>query len=76
VSQFPRRVLSDLTLMQGSWPWFVRAGTVVDVVPGSQLEAWYGPSNLSPVVLPACALRFAPIRSLDSGRGALNGRLN
>ena len=50
MSQYPRRVLSDLTLMQGSWPWFVRRGTVVDVVPGSALESWYGASNLTPVI--------------------------
>jgi hypothetical protein len=51
MSQYPRRVLADLTIAQGpAWTWFVRRGTVVDVVPGSQLEAWYGASNLSPVL--------------------------
>jgi hypothetical protein len=67
MSQYPRRVLSDLTLMQGSWPWFVRRGTVVDVVPGSQLEAWYGPSNLSPVITgPSRSPEAAPCLSREA----------
>jgi hypothetical protein len=56
VSQYPRIVLSDVTVLwdphangalRGT---FVRKGTVVDVKPGSALETAYGPANLSAVV--------------------------
>jgi hypothetical protein len=56
VSQFPRRVLEDISV---SWDphangaeraTFTRHGTVVDVVPGSALEAAYGNASLSGVI--------------------------
>jgi hypothetical protein len=57
MSQFPQRVLTDITV---SWDKhadgtpvtvFVRHGTVVDIVPGSALAAAYGGSgNLSGVI--------------------------
>jgi hypothetical protein len=56
MSQFPRRVLTDTDV---SWDphangagraTFTRHGTVVDVVPGSPLEAAYGNANLSGVI--------------------------
>lgn len=56
MSQFPRRVLADTDV---SWDLhangaeratFTRCGTVVDVVPGSELEQAYGDSNLSDVI--------------------------
>jgi hypothetical protein len=56
MSQFPRRVLTDTDV---SWDphangaersTFTRHGTVVDVVPGSELEAAYGDGNLSGVI--------------------------
>jgi hypothetical protein len=57
MSQFPRRVLTDTSV---SWDphangaprsTFTRHGTVVDVVPGSALEAAYGGTgNLSGVI--------------------------
>jgi hypothetical protein len=53
VSANARRVTADLQL---SWPpgnttvpLYVRRGTLVDVVPGSALEAAYGAGNLEPV---------------------------
>ena len=56
MSQFPRRVLTDVNV---SWDHhangagrstFTRHGTVVDVVPGSALEAAYGNASLSGVI--------------------------
>lgn len=56
MSQYPRRVLTDTDV---SWDphangaeraTFTRHGTVVDVVPGSELEAAYGGGNLSGVI--------------------------
>lgn len=56
MSQYPRRVLADTSV---SWDphangaqrsTFARHGTVVDVVPGSALEAAYGNANLSAVI--------------------------
>jgi hypothetical protein len=56
MSQFPRRVLTDTDV---AWDphangaersTFTRHGTVVDVVPGSDLEAAYGDANLSGVI--------------------------
>ncbi len=56
MSQFPRRLLTDITV---GWDphangaaraTFTRHGTVIDIVPGSALEAAYGNSNLSAVI--------------------------
>jgi hypothetical protein len=56
MSQFPRRLLTDTAV---SWDphangaaraTFTRHGTVIDVVPGSALEAAYGNGNLSGVL--------------------------
>jgi hypothetical protein len=56
MSQYPRRVLTDTAV---SWDHhangaarstFTRHGTVVDVVPGSALEAAYGNASLSAVI--------------------------
>lgn len=56
MSQFPRRVLTDTSV---SWDphangaeraTFTRHGTVVDIEPGSALEAAYGNGNLSGVI--------------------------
>jgi len=56
LSQYPRRVLTDTTV---AWDphangaqraTFARHGTVVDIVPGSALEAAYGSVNLSGVI--------------------------
>jgi hypothetical protein len=60
LSQFPQRVLTDITV---TWDkgangmpltTFVKHGSVVDIVPGSALSAAYGgPGNLSGVIPPA-----------------------
>jgi hypothetical protein len=56
MSQYPRRVLSDVDV---AWDphangagraTFTRHGTVVDIEPGSVLEAAYGDENLSGVI--------------------------
>lgn len=56
MSQYPRRVMNSITV---NWdkhangnaaPRFVRAGAMVDIPPGSLLEAAYGQSNLSGVL--------------------------
>ena len=56
MSQYPRRVLSDVDV---AWDphangseraTFTRHGTVVDIEPGSELEAAYGDENLSGVI--------------------------
>lgn len=56
MSQFPRRVLTDTAV---TWDphangaeraTFTRHGTVVDIEPGSPLEAAYGNANLSAVI--------------------------
>jgi hypothetical protein len=56
MSQYPRRVLTDTAV---SWDrhsngaervTFVRHGSVVDIVPGSALEAAYGQQSLSDVI--------------------------
>src|ERR1017187_5022167 len=56
MSQYPRRVLTDTAV---AWDphangagrvTFARHGTVVDVVPGSALEAAYGLASLSGVI--------------------------
>lgn len=58
MSQYPRRVLTDITV---NWdrhangnpaPRFVRHGAAVDIVPGSLLEAAYGAQNLGSLTLP------------------------
>lgn len=57
MSQFPQRVLTDVTVTWDSHAngapvtTFVRHGTVADLVPGSALSAAYGgPGNLSGVI--------------------------
>lgn len=57
MSQFPQRVLTDVTVTWDSHAsgtpvtTFVRHGTVADLVPGSALAAAYGgPGNLSGVI--------------------------
>lgn len=56
MSQYPRRVLSDIAV---TWDphangaprtTFTRHGTVADIVPGSALEQAYGSANLSSVI--------------------------
>ncbi|HEY2085613.1 MAG TPA: hypothetical protein VGH54_06205 [Mycobacterium sp.] len=56
MSQYPRRVLTDTAV---AWDphsngadrsTFTRHGTVVDIEPGSPLEAAYGNGNLSGVI--------------------------
>lgn len=56
MSQYPRRVLTDTAV---AWDphangaqreTFTRHGTVVDIPPGSPLEAAYGQQNLSGVI--------------------------
>jgi hypothetical protein len=43
----PRQVISDTTVTWDSCTTFVLAGTIVDVAPGSALEAAYGAANLT-----------------------------
>jgi hypothetical protein len=52
MSTYPRTVLTDITVTWGGEPVFVRHGTVVDIVPGSALEAAYGGSSNLTAVLP------------------------
>ncbi len=56
MSANPRIVLTGTYVQwdrDGTLPLYVRAGTVVDIVPGSALETAYGGStNLSPVLAP------------------------
>lgn len=56
MSQYPRRVLTDTAV---AWDphangaprdTFTRHGTIVDIAPGSRLEAAYGAGNLSGVI--------------------------
>jgi hypothetical protein len=50
VSQYPRAVLADVTIDRDGGQTFVKAGTVLDCPPGSELETAYGgASNLSAV---------------------------
>jgi hypothetical protein len=55
VSQYPRIVLTSgrVTWGQPSCTFFVRAGTVVDIVPGSKLEQAYSGLGLSAVIPPS-----------------------
>lgn len=53
MSQYPRRVLTGVYVVWdncGTLPLYARAGTIVDIVPGSKLEAAYGLANLSGVI--------------------------
>jgi len=56
MSQYPQRVLTDTAVTWDNHAngaaraTFTRHGTVVDVAPGSLLEAAYGPSVLSGVI--------------------------
>ena len=57
MSQYPQRVLTDVTVVWDKHAngvpvtTFVRHGTVADIVPGSALSAAYGgPRNLSGVI--------------------------
>jgi hypothetical protein len=56
MSQFPRCVTADVSVLWDAHAngaeraTFTRHGTVVDVVPGSLLEAAYGQSALSGVI--------------------------
>lgn len=56
MSTYPRRVLTDTAVTWDNHAngaersTFTRHGTVVDVVPGSALEAAYGNGNLSAVI--------------------------
>lgn len=58
MSEFPRIVLNDVSVVWdphangAERTTFTRKGTVVDVVPGSLLEAAYGAGNLSAVIPP------------------------
>jgi hypothetical protein len=50
MSQFPRRVLSLTLVTWDGRSVFVRPGTIVDIKPGTALEAAYGAGNLSGVL--------------------------
>ena len=52
MSAYPRRVLADTWVSNddGRTSVLVRHETVVDIQPGSQLEAAYGAQNLSAVI--------------------------
>jgi hypothetical protein len=52
MSQYPRRVMASITVTAdgGRTSVFVKNGTVVDIKPGSQLEAAYAAGNLSAVI--------------------------
>lgn len=56
MSQYPRRVLTDTAVVWdphangAQRTTFTRHGTVVDIPPGSALEAAYGNGNLSGVI--------------------------
>ena len=61
MSQFPRAVLTGVTVDRDGGSTFVKSGTVADIVPGSELEAAYGGSgNLSAVIT-------GPSRSPEAG---------
>ncbi len=51
MSQYPRYVLAGVTIDRDGGQTFVKSGTVVDIKPGSELEAAYGgASNLSALI--------------------------
>ena len=51
MSQYPRTILTGTWVTWDGVQRYVRPGTVVDIQPGSALEAAYGgPSNLSAVI--------------------------
>lgn len=52
MSAYPRRVTTSTTVSNdgGRTTVFVRAGSAVDVKPGSALEGFYGSQNLSGVL--------------------------
>lgn len=54
MSAWPRRVVPrpgvTVTNDGGRTSWFVRAGSVVDILPGSALETAYGAGNLPAVI--------------------------
>jgi hypothetical protein len=51
MSQYPRHALAGVMVDHDAAPTFVKDGSVVDIQPGSVLEAAYGgPSNLSAVI--------------------------
>lgn len=66
MSQYPRTVLAGVTV-RGV---FVKAGTVLDIAPGSSLEAEYGAGNLS-AVIPAIDPRRSPEAAPELSKEAL-----
>jgi len=50
MSAYPRRVLTGVTVSRDGVQTFVRQDSVVDIQPGSELEAAYGAQNLSAVI--------------------------
>ena len=66
MSTYPRTVLSGVTV-RGV---FVKSGTVVDIQPGSGLEAEYGAASLS-AVIPASDPRRSPEAAPGLSREAL-----
>ena len=58
MSQYPRIVTTGVWVPDGIWNHpgaapvmiWIRAGTAVDIKPGSALEQLYGAGNLSPVI--------------------------
>jgi hypothetical protein len=54
MSQFPRIVVAGVPVDRDGGQTFIKAGSVVDIVPGSELESAYGGSgNLSAVISPS-----------------------
>ena len=47
MSQYPRTVLAPVTVNRDGGQTFVKSGSVVDIVPGSELEQAYGGSGKS-----------------------------
>jgi hypothetical protein len=68
VSQYPRYVLADLTVTRDGGQTFVKSGSVVDIVPDSELEQAYGGSgNLSAVITgPSRSPEAAPEMSKEA----------
>lgn len=79
MSQYPRIVTTGVWIPDGipNHPGaapvtiYIRAGTAVDIKPGSQLEQLYGAGNLSPVIGPRDSRR-APELCDDLDKSALS----
>lgn len=71
MSQYPHFVLAGVTVDRDGGRTFVKAGSVADVAPGSELESAYGGAGNLSAVIPAGSPSSSPEAAPQLSKEAL-----